>query len=51
MAAGAVLFGAAAHAQDCPNRPITVIAPFGPGGATLPLVRPSRATYKGAIAG
>src|SRR5262245_13943571 len=40
MIAGALsLCGAAAHAQGYPNKPITVIVPFGPGSATDTIAR------------
>ena len=37
--AGALAFSAAAAAQSYPSRPITIIVPFPPGGATDVLAR------------
>jgi len=34
VAAGAVLFSPALHADNYPSKPITIIVPFGPGSAT-----------------
>ena len=34
FAVGFALFSVAAHAQDYPSKPITIIVPFGPGSAT-----------------
>jgi tripartite-type tricarboxylate transporter receptor subunit TctC len=39
VAAVATLLGVAAHAQSYPNKPITVIVPFGPGSATDTITR------------
>ncbi len=33
-AIAAIVFARAANAQDWPNRPLTMVAPFGPGGST-----------------
>jgi tripartite-type tricarboxylate transporter receptor subunit TctC len=39
IAAGFVLLGTAASAQNYPSKPITVIVPFGPGSATDTIAR------------
>jgi tripartite-type tricarboxylate transporter receptor subunit TctC len=39
IAAGAVLFSAASRADDYPNRPITLVAVFGPGSASDTICR------------
>jgi tripartite-type tricarboxylate transporter receptor subunit TctC len=39
LIAGALLLGAAAHADTYPTKPITIIVPFGPGSATDTITR------------
>jgi tripartite-type tricarboxylate transporter receptor subunit TctC len=39
VAAVAAIFSVAAHAQSYPNKPITIIVPFGPGSATDTITR------------
>lgn len=39
LAAGALLFSLAAHADTYPSKPITIIVPFGPGSATDTITR------------
>ena len=39
FACALVLVSSTAHAQGCPNKPITVIVPFGPGSATDTICR------------
>ena len=39
IAAGALSFGLAAHADTYPTKPITIIVPFGPGSATDTIAR------------
>jgi tripartite-type tricarboxylate transporter receptor subunit TctC len=39
IAAGALLFGLAAHADNYPSKPITLVAVFGPGSASDTICR------------
>lgn len=49
IAASAVFAGAPAHAQDYPDRPVTIVVPYGPGGLSDAMGRLAASSLQAAL--